>query len=68
MAGAAALNEGILSSVSEKNVAAHPWHDLEIGTKTLVLHHFFLSFCYTCFIDYGIVTFPFPGLLMVLSL
>lgn len=27
----AALNERILSSMSQKHVAAHPWHDLEIG-------------------------------------
>lgn len=26
------LNERILSSLSRKSVAAHPWHDLEIGT------------------------------------
>lgn len=25
------LNERILSSMSKKSVAAHPWHDLEIG-------------------------------------
>ncbi|XP_020268692.1 soluble inorganic pyrophosphatase-like [Asparagus officinalis] len=25
------LNERILSSMSQKSVAAHPWHDLEIG-------------------------------------
>ncbi|ONI23656.1 hypothetical protein PRUPE_2G200700 [Prunus persica] len=27
------LNERILSSLSRKSVAAHPWHDLEIGPK-----------------------------------
>ncbi|XP_042392846.1 soluble inorganic pyrophosphatase isoform X2 [Zingiber officinale] len=27
----AALNERILSSMMRKSVAAHPWHDLEIG-------------------------------------
>ncbi|XP_035814652.1 soluble inorganic pyrophosphatase-like isoform X1 [Zea mays] len=31
MAGPAVLNERILSSMSQKHVAAHPWHDLEIG-------------------------------------
>ncbi|RLM79527.1 soluble inorganic pyrophosphatase [Panicum miliaceum] len=31
MAGTAVLNERILSSMSQKHVAAHPWHDLEIG-------------------------------------
>jgi hypothetical protein len=25
------LNERILSSLSRRSVAAHPWHDLEIG-------------------------------------
>ena len=25
------LNERILSSLSKRSVAAHPWHDLEIG-------------------------------------
>jgi len=28
------LNERILSSLSRRSVAAHPWHDLEIGTKS----------------------------------
>lgn len=27
-----ALNQRILSSMSHKSTAAHPWHDLEIGT------------------------------------
>jgi inorganic pyrophosphatase len=31
------LNERILSSLSRRSVAAHPWHDLEIG-------EFFISF------------------------
>lgn len=31
-----ALNERILSSMSRKAVAAHPWHDLEIGTHAMV--------------------------------
>lgn len=26
-----ALNERILASMSRRTVAAHPWHDLEIG-------------------------------------
>lgn len=30
-----ALNERILSSMSRRSVAAHPWHDLEIGTISL---------------------------------
>lgn len=33
------LNERILSSMSKRTVAAHPWHDLEIG-----LQFFFFSF------------------------
>lgn len=28
----AVLNERILSSMSRRSIAAHPWHDLEIGT------------------------------------
>lgn len=27
------LNERIISSMSRRSVAAHPWHDLEIGTS-----------------------------------
>ncbi|XP_028074478.1 soluble inorganic pyrophosphatase PPA1-like [Camellia sinensis] len=27
------LNERILSSLSKRSVAAHPWHDLEIGPE-----------------------------------
>jgi hypothetical protein len=27
------LNERILSSLSRRSVAAHPWHDLEIGME-----------------------------------
>jgi len=30
------LNERILSSLSRRSVAAHPWHDLEIG---IVVEH-----------------------------
>lgn len=32
------LNERILSSMSDKTVAAHPWHDLEIG-MCIHFHH-----------------------------
>lgn len=28
------LNERILSSMSRRSVAAHPWHDLEIGNDS----------------------------------
>jgi hypothetical protein len=38
MAGPGVLNERILSSMSQKHVAAHPWHDLEIGTKRFFPH------------------------------
>lgn len=34
-----ALNKRILSSMSRRSVAAHPWHDLEIGKLFLVLIH-----------------------------
>jgi hypothetical protein len=29
------LNERILSSLSRRSVAAHPWHDLDIGERSL---------------------------------
>ena len=29
------LNERILSSLSRRSVAAHPWHDLEIGKRNM---------------------------------
>ncbi|CAM6097895.1 unnamed protein product [Calypogeia fissa] len=32
-APAAALNKGVLESMSRRSVAAHPWHDLEIGPE-----------------------------------
>lgn len=31
------LNERILSSMTRRSVAAHPWHDLEIGPGTPVI-------------------------------
>jgi inorganic pyrophosphatase len=31
------LNERILSSLSRRSVAAHPWHDLEIGIYNLTI-------------------------------
>lgn len=34
---APALNERILSSMSRRSIAAHPWHDLEIGTWHFIL-------------------------------
>jgi len=38
------LNERILSSLSRRTVAAHPWHDLEIGKQTpIVLDFIFWS-------------------------
>lgn len=40
-----ALNERILSSMSRRSVAAHPWHDLEIGILlVLSTHQFFYYF------------------------
>lgn len=38
------LNERILSSLSRRSVAAHPWHDLEIGIVVLNSFFFFLFF------------------------
>lgn len=40
-----ALNERILSSMSRRSVAAHPWHDLEIGLRFHKLHQL-LSFVF----------------------
>ncbi|KAG6397366.1 hypothetical protein SASPL_143533 [Salvia splendens] len=37
-----ALNERILSSMSRRSVAAHPWHDLEIGLIFHKLHQLLL--------------------------
>ncbi|RLM65524.1 hypothetical protein C2845_PM16G24820 [Panicum miliaceum] len=37
------LNERILSSLSRRSVAAHPWHDLEIGAR---LNYPFLAFAF----------------------
>lgn len=46
----APLNERILSSMTRRSVAAHPWHDLEIGMQChsvnrlqLMLNCYFLS-------------------------
>lgn len=36
-----ALNERILSSMSRRSVAAHPWHDLEIGTPFILTTNLF---------------------------
>lgn len=44
------LNERILSSLNRRSVAAHPWHDLEIGT-TVVLPYFTFFF-FQVFISY----------------
>lgn len=35
------LNERILSSMSRRSIAAHPWHDLEIGMNCLATSFFF---------------------------
>lgn len=34
------LNERIVKSMLHRSVAAHPWHDLEIGTKINSLYTF----------------------------
>ena len=42
-----ALNERILSSMSRRSVAAHPWHDLEIGIVLTRLDKWpAIDFCY----------------------
>jgi inorganic pyrophosphatase len=38
------LNERILSSLSRRSVAAHPWHDLEIGTYKHAMFSFHINF------------------------
>ncbi|KAM0831889.1 hypothetical protein ACQ4PT_065249 [Festuca glaucescens] len=45
----AALNERILSSMSQKHVAAHPWHDLEIG---IVHSKFYAIIAFICFSEF----------------
>lgn len=48
-----ALNERILSSMADKkDAAAHPWHDLEIGSSLLLFLFFFiyLQFYFNCII------------------
>ena len=37
------LNERILSSLSRRSVAAHPWHDLDIGTFLDIIACSYLS-------------------------
>ena len=39
------LNERILSSLSRRSVAAHPWHDLEIGIYKIITFIIQSSFC-----------------------
>jgi hypothetical protein len=38
------LNERILSSLNRRSVAAHPWHDLEIGTTIMKIAVFISYF------------------------
>jgi len=40
------LNERILSSLSRRSVAAHPWHDLEIGTVADILLYIASSYIF----------------------
>jgi inorganic pyrophosphatase len=46
-----ALNERILSSMSRRSVAAHPWHDLEIGILLI------LTSCQSSLVCYQILMF-----------
>ncbi|KAG6523924.1 hypothetical protein ZIOFF_013812 [Zingiber officinale] len=41
------LNERILSSLSKRSVAAHPWHDLETGKEALVVFNVFTNLKYS---------------------
>ncbi|KAL6290611.1 hypothetical protein ACE6H2_008121 [Prunus campanulata] len=45
------LNERILSSLSRRSVAAHPWHDLEIGTYNLTMINLYFLLCYLLFLE-----------------
>lgn len=45
-----ALNERILSSMSRRSVAAHPWHDLEIGHE--LSSKFVFPFLYTLLVEH----------------
>lgn len=38
------LNERILSSISRRSIAAHPWHDLEIGMNCMSTRFFIVNF------------------------
>lgn len=44
------LNERILSSMSRRTVAAHPWHDVEIGTTKNLWIFFGVTFSYSEFV------------------
>jgi hypothetical protein len=41
------LNERILSSLSRRSVAAHPWHDLDTGELTELLLSLSLSLSFS---------------------
>ncbi|KAG6499017.1 hypothetical protein ZIOFF_038773 [Zingiber officinale] len=41
------LNERILSSLSKRSVAAHPWHDLETGKEAPVVFNVFTNLKYS---------------------
>lgn len=50
--GSPRLNERILSSMSKRTVAAHPWHDLEIGKK--IREHLILLCLYLHLLNYEV--------------
>ncbi|KVH89966.1 Inorganic pyrophosphatase [Cynara cardunculus var. scolymus] len=45
------LNERILSSLSRRSVAAHPWHDLEIG----IFDQYSLKMLFVCYAEFKII-------------
>lgn len=48
------LNERILSSLSRRSVAAHPWHDLEIGIHNLTIFNVLLVHTNISFFFFGL--------------
>lgn len=50
------LNERILSSMSRRSIAAHPWHDLEIGnSRCLTCHSCISRVCLYRYFSLGMV-------------
>lgn len=59
------LNERILSSMSRRTVAAHPWHDVEIGRYNNFVDRIFLVIVNLCFKIVNYILFVLSSLLIV---